>query len=74
MHLSLELPSLDVSLVDGRPQELMLLTLDGLAVEYHAGNSAGVTYTQVCCCCASDEIEHSAVYDVTSRACAGRAA
>lgn len=47
LHLSLELPSLDVSLVDGQPQELVLLSLDGLTVEYHAGNSAGITYTQV---------------------------
>eukprot|EP00878_Enallax_costatus_P013777 GHUV01014408.1.p1 GENE.GHUV01014408.1~~GHUV01014408.1.p1 ORF type:complete len:898 (+),score=328.70 GHUV01014408.1:398-3091(+) len=47
MHLSLELPSLDVSLVDGQPQELVLLSLDGLTVEYHAGNSAGITYTQL---------------------------
>lgn len=47
LHLSLELPSLDVSMVDGRPQELLLLSLDGLTVEYHAGNSAGVTYNQV---------------------------
>lgn len=47
LHVSLEVPALDVSVVDGRPQELMLLTMDGLSAEYHAGNSAGVAYTQV---------------------------
>jgi hypothetical protein len=47
LHVSLDLASLDVSIVDGRPQELLLLTLDGLAVEYHAGNSAGIAYSQV---------------------------
>jgi hypothetical protein len=47
MHLSVEVPAMDLSLVDGRPQELLLLTLDGLTLEYHAGNSAGVSYNQV---------------------------
>ena len=47
LHVSLEVPALDVSLVDGRPQELLLLSMDGLVAEYHAGNSAGVAYTQV---------------------------
>jgi hypothetical protein len=48
MHLSVEIPAMDLSLVDGRPQELLLLTLDGLTLEYYAGNSAGVSYNQVC--------------------------
>lgn len=48
MHLCIEVPAMDLSLVDGRPQELLLLTLDGLTLEYHAGNSAGVSYNQVC--------------------------
>ncbi len=47
LHLTVEVPALDLSLVDGRPQELLLLTLDGLTVEYHAGNSAGIMYNQV---------------------------
>eukprot|EP00879_Flechtneria_rotunda_P005415 GHRR01005707.1.p1 GENE.GHRR01005707.1~~GHRR01005707.1.p1 ORF type:complete len:1494 (+),score=564.87 GHRR01005707.1:1093-5574(+) len=46
-HVNLEVPALDVSVVDGRPQELLLLSLDGLTVEYHSGNSAGTAYTQV---------------------------
>lgn len=46
LHVALEIPALDVSLVDGRPQELLLLSMDGLVAEYHAGNSAGVAYTQ----------------------------
>lgn len=61
LHLSVDIPALDVSIVDGRPQELLLLSLDGLALEYHAGNSAGITYTQVsvahvsaACCCFGD--------------------
>lgn len=47
LHVSLEVPSMDVSVVDGRPQELVLLSMDGLVAEYHAGNSAGIAYTQV---------------------------
>jgi hypothetical protein len=47
LHVALEVPALDVSLVDGRPQELLLLSMDGLVAEYHAGNSAGTAYTQV---------------------------
>lgn len=47
LHVALEVPALDVSLVDGRPQELVLLSMDGLVAEYHAGNSAGTAYTQV---------------------------
>jgi hypothetical protein len=46
LHVALEIPALDVSLVDGRPQELLLLSMDGLVAEYHAGNSAGTAYTQ----------------------------
>lgn len=52
LHVALEVPALDVSLVDGRPQELLLLSMDGLVAEYHSGNSAGTAYTQVrhpCC-------------------------
>jgi hypothetical protein len=47
LHVALEVPALDVSLVDGRPQELLLLSMDGLVAEYHSGNSAGTAYTQV---------------------------
>jgi hypothetical protein len=47
MHLSVEIPAMDLSLVDARPQELLLLTLDGLTLEHHAGNSAGISYNQV---------------------------
>lgn len=47
LHFSVDIPAMDVSLVDGRPQELLLLTLDGLTLDYHAGNSAGTAYTQV---------------------------
>lgn len=39
--------SLEISLVDGRPRELMTLTLDGLALEYKSGVTGGVDFTSV---------------------------
>jgi hypothetical protein len=45
LHVALALTSLDVSLVDHRPREVLLLSVDGLGVEYGAGDSAGVAYT-----------------------------
>lgn len=47
MHLAVDIPAMDLSLVDGRPAELLLLTLDGLSLHYTAGNSAGVAYSQL---------------------------
>ena len=38
---------MEVSLLDTRPQELLLLTLDGLGLEYHVASTAGVAYQQV---------------------------
>jgi hypothetical protein len=43
----LDIPAVDLSLIDGRPQELLLLSMDGLVLEYHMGNTAGIAYTQV---------------------------
>lgn len=31
-------------MIDGRPQELLVLTLDGLALEQHSGRSAGLLF------------------------------
>ena len=40
--------SLELSLVDGRPRELLVATLDGLGVEYHSGSTAGgVAFVQL---------------------------
>ena len=46
-HACVELPALDVSVVDQRPQELLLLSVDGLAAELHRGNCAGAPYELV---------------------------
>jgi hypothetical protein len=35
-----------VSLVDHRPQELVVLTLDGLLLEWASGSSGGLAYSQ----------------------------
>ena len=42
MHLSLILASLDISVVDHFPEELLLLSLEGFTVEYLKGDSSGV--------------------------------
>lgn len=47
LHLALDIPGLDVSVVDARPQELLLLSVDKLSVEYHWATSAGVPYTLI---------------------------
>lgn len=47
LHFSLSFGSMDVSLVDHRPQELLLLSLDDLTAEHHAGSSAGERPTAV---------------------------
>lgn len=41
-----QVSGLELSLVDGRPQELLVLSLEGLSAEYHAGSTAGVAYVQ----------------------------
>ena len=38
--------SMELSLVDGRPRELLVATLDGLGVEYHMGSTGGIDYVQ----------------------------
>lgn len=40
----MDIPAIDVSLVDARPQELLLLSVDGLSVELVQGNSAGTPF------------------------------
>lgn len=35
-----------MSLVDHRPQELLVLSLDGLVLEWAAGSSGGLAYSQ----------------------------
>lgn len=42
----LQISGLEVSLIDDRPQELLVFTLDGLAYEYHAGTTGSVQYVQ----------------------------
>ncbi len=46
-HIALELGSLDVSVVDHRPREVLLLSVDGLWLEYGLGDSAGMPYSVV---------------------------
>ncbi len=38
---------MDISLVDQRPQELLVLSIDGLTAELHQGNCAGTPYDLV---------------------------
>ena len=38
---------MEISLIDGRPRELVTLTLDGLSLEYKTGVTGGVDFTQV---------------------------
>ena len=42
--VKVDLSLLDVSLVDARPAELLLTTLEGLRLEMRKGNSAGIPY------------------------------
>jgi hypothetical protein len=47
-HMLLELGSLELSLVDARPEEVALLSLDGLSAELASGVAAGVAARERC--------------------------
>jgi|AntDeeMetagen681_2_1112603.scaffolds.fasta_scaffold65017_1 hypothetical protein len=41
-----QVTGLELSLVDHRPQELIVLSLDGLVLEWALGSSGGLAYSQ----------------------------
>ncbi|GFH31625.1 uncharacterized protein HaLaN_30702, partial [Haematococcus lacustris] len=53
LHFILEVSGCEVSLVDGLPQELALLSLEGLGLEVHWGITAGLAHTQLALRCRS---------------------
>uniref|UniRef100_A0A7S3R138 Vacuolar protein sorting-associated protein 13 VPS13 adaptor binding domain-containing protein n=1 Tax=Dunaliella tertiolecta TaxID=3047 RepID=A0A7S3R138_DUNTE len=45
-HISVEVTGLEVSLVDHRPQELLVLSLEGLMLDWASGSSGGLAFSQ----------------------------
>ncbi|KAL6746103.1 hypothetical protein V8C86DRAFT_3121422 [Haematococcus lacustris] len=57
LHFILEVSGCEVSLVDGLPQELALLSLEGLGLEVHWGITAGLAHTQLALRCRSLQVD-----------------